>query len=71
MSLALQILIPTVSIVLAIVASHMSLRREIAGIHRDIAGLRERMARLEGIMEALLQTAGAPGSAKVSAGRHR
>ena len=72
MTPALQILIPTASVVLAIIASHMSLRREIAGLHRsiaglhrniaglhrDITGLRERMARIEGIMEALLQTTG-------------
>ncbi len=55
MSDAVQILVPTISIVLAIAASHLSLRREIAGLRRKIGGLRERMARLEGIMEALLR----------------
>ena len=60
---AFEILIPTVVIVLAILASHLLLRREIAGvrhgvagIRRDIAGLAERIARLEGFMKAILGT---------------
>ncbi len=54
----LEVLIPTTSIVLAILASHVSLRRNmrrnVAGLHRDIAGLRERMARVEGFLRALV-----------------
>ncbi len=60
----LEVLIPTVSIVLAILASHVflrrNMRRDIAGIHRDIAGLRERMARVEGFLEALVPAASSP-----------
>ena len=52
----LPILIATISVVLAIFASHVSLRREIAGLHRGIGGLRERVARLEGFLHALLCT---------------
>ncbi len=47
MTPALEVLIPTISIVLVILASHLSL-------HRDIAELRKRMARVEGFLEALV-----------------
>ncbi len=47
MTPALEVLIPTISIVLVILASHLSL-------HRDIGELRERMARVEGFLEALV-----------------
>ncbi len=53
MTPALEILIPPVSIVLVILASHLSL-------HRDIAGLRERMARVEGLLEALVPAGVSP-----------
>ena len=73
MSPAFEVLIPTVSIVLAILASHVSLRREIAGvrrgvagIRRDIAGLRERTARLEGFMKAILKGSAGPRSAEAA-----
>lgn len=59
---ALLILIATISIVLAVVASHVSLRREIAELQRGIGGLRERLALLEGFLQALLGTSGPRGA---------
>ncbi len=59
---ALPILIATISVVLAIVASHMSLRREIAELQRSIGGLRERLARLDGLVDALLESAARRGA---------
>lgn len=41
----------TVMVIVAVLGSHLLLRQEISGLHRDMAGLRERMARLEGMME--------------------
>ncbi len=53
-------LVPTLAILLTILASHRSLRRDIAGLRRDIAGLEgamqricERMARVESLSEGL------------------
>ena len=66
---AILIPVATISILLAIAASHWSLRRKIAalrgeinglggnlgGFRGEIVGLRERMARLEGTTDALLR----------------
>ena len=46
-------LIGTIAVGIAILGFLWSLHRDIAGIHRDIGGLRERMSRIEGLIEGL------------------
>ena len=44
-----------IALAAVILPGQYAMRRDIAGIHHDIADLRERMARLEGMVQVLSQ----------------
>ena len=44
-----------IALAAVILPGQYAMRRDIAGIHHDIADLRERMARLEGTVQVLIQ----------------
>ena len=68
-AIVVSIVIAAGTVFAAILLGHQSTRRDIAGLHRDVTGihrdigdLRERMARLEGLLEGFTRREPARGT---------
>ena len=56
----IAIISAAIALAAAILPGQYAMRRGIAGLHRDIVDLRERMARLEGLIEGFTRRESAP-----------